>query len=489
MSWRERIGRVLLPVQMHRVALVAPTARTRELLLRVGRAGVIELDLPGTAGTVAEGANETDGSQEVTGSQALQAELQRVEAAAQTRGAVTALVGWLPAPWLAPLNRRLAEVGGAVVPLEHPRGVEPPTLLAPRGAGQPFEPLVETYATVPYTDVDPSLLAGLAYVVMFGMMFGDAGHGAILLLAGILLWAGRIRRFQALRRGWPFLAGAGLASIAFGLLYGEAFGPTGLVPRVWLSPLDKPVPLLLAAVGLGAVLLAGAYAVGTVNRLREGGWSYALYARSGIAGAVLFAALGLLAAGAYWGLSAVTVGGAALGVAGLVLSFIGLLVAAGPGPSGVVQAGVELFDLVIRLGANVVSFARLAAFGLTHAALGALVWVGSAAMWARGGWLAVLAIPVFLIGNLVTFGLEALVAGVQALRLEYYELFSRVFESEGRPFRPWRLPLDVDAETPEPEAETSNPGTQTPEQAAETSGQEAETSQQKAVALKQKAVA
>jgi V/A-type H+-transporting ATPase subunit I len=34
------------------------------------------------------------------------------------------------------------------------------------------------------------------------------------------------------------------------------------------------------------------------------------------------------------------------------------------------------------------------------------------------------------------------VAAVQALRLEYYELFSRVFESEGEPFRPWRVPLD-----------------------------------------------
>ena len=38
-------------------------------------------------------------------------------------------------------------------------------------------------------------------------------------------------------------------------------------------------------------------------------------------------------------------------------------------------------------------------------------------------------------------GLERiLVAGVQALRLEYYELFSRVFVSEGRPFRPWFVP-------------------------------------------------
>jgi len=52
------------------------------------------------------------------------------------------------------------------------------------------------------------------------------------------------------------------------------------------------------------------------------------------------------------------------------------------------------------------------------------------------GWDAV----VFVVGNALTFVLEGVVAGVQALRLEYYELFSRVFVSEGRPFRPWFVP-------------------------------------------------
>jgi V/A-type H+-transporting ATPase subunit I len=48
---------------------------------------------------------------------------------------------------------------------------------------------------------------------------------------------------------------------------------------------------------------------------------------------------------------------------------------------------------------------------------------------------------VFVAGHVAAFALEALVAGVQALRLEYYELFSRIFVSEGRPFHPWHIPL------------------------------------------------
>ena len=97
---------------------------------------------------------------------------------------------------------------------------------------------------------------------------------------------------------------------------------------------------------------------------------------------------------------------------------------------------VELVDTVIRLGSNVVSFARLAVFGLMHATLMMVVWNGTTALWALG-WRALAAILVFVLGNALAFALEALVAGIQALRLEYYELFSRIFQSEGRPFHPW----------------------------------------------------
>jgi len=102
---------------------------------------------------------------------------------------------------------------------------------------------------------------------------------------------------------------------------------------------------------------------------------------------------------------------------------------------------VELFDLVVRIGSNVVSFTRLAAFGLTHAALSLLVWEGARVLWQQGGAACVAAVAVFAAGTALAFGLEALVAAVQALRLEYYELFSRVFVTQGRPFRPWHVPV------------------------------------------------
>ena len=50
---------------------------------------------------------------------------------------------------------------------------------------------------------------------------------------------------------------------------------------------------------------------------------------------------------------------------------------------------------------------------------------------------------VFVVGNLLAFALEALVTGVQALRLEYYELYSRIFSGEGHAFRPGACPSSL----------------------------------------------
>ena len=101
---------------------------------------------------------------------------------------------------------------------------------------------------------------------------------------------------------------------------------------------------------------------------------------------------------------------------------------------------IGLLDTLLRLISNVFSFARLAAFGLMHAAIGQVVLhaAGSLTGSAIGDLAAGL---VFAVGWSVAFALEGLVVAVQALRLEYYELFSRVFAQTGRPFRPWSLPL------------------------------------------------
>jgi len=462
MRWLDAVA----PVRMTRITLVAPEDALRDVLVRVAGSGTVEIDLPdcrqappGEVAARLQHAGQASSAPVVSAERpdldrleqagrydllAGEAQLEEYAAAAAKRTGVAALAGWIPAKRLPAVAASVAEVGGSVVPRRHPPGIEAPTLLRDGGLRRSLTPLVQTYGTVPYADVDPTWPAWVAYVLMFGMMFGDAGQGLLLVAAGLILRAGWPRWARRFRRAWPFVVGAGVAATGFGLLYGECFGPTGLVPTVWLDPLSHAATLLLVAAGIGVILLALAYGLGTINRWREGGWPAALYAPSGIAGIGLF--LGAVAVAVGWYVRQVLLlgGGALLALAGLALALIGFLAESGGGGGGAMQASVESFDFVVRLGSNVVSFTRLAAFGLTHAALGLLVWEGTRALWSRGGVLAVAGVILFAAGMALAFSLEALVAAIQALRLEYYELFSRVFVAQGRPFRPWHVPITAD---------------------------------------------
>ena len=465
MTWSEHSS-AMVPVRMARVAIVAPQRALRETLVRLADAGCVDIDriddaardVPGSAARrlrrrppAPEPAAalspvppdldllDREGRLDLlTG----EARLEEYLGSAVRHGTVAALAGWCPAAEVERLAGDLAGLGCAVLPLPAPRGTQPPTLLRSTGAvHRAFSPLMDTYGTAPYADADLTWPAGLVYVAMFGVMFGDAGHGALLLLAALLLRTGRPRRLASWRPLWPFVAAAGVASVLAGAAYGEFFGPTGVLPPLWVNPLAQPERLLAGALGFGGVLLALSYAAGTVNRWREGGASYALYAVSGVAGAAVFAGLVVLAGGLLTHRPAVAVAGALVVAAGVAGAAAGLYSASPRGLGGAAQTGIQLFDTLVRLGSNVFSFARLAAFGLTHAALGQVVWRGTVALAHRGAGGVAAGAALFVLGNAFSFALEALIAAVQALRLEFYELFSRVFEAQGRPFRPWRLPV------------------------------------------------
>jgi V/A-type H+-transporting ATPase subunit I len=451
---------------MSRVALIAPDNRVRALLVAVADAGDVQLvgPLPPPQGDAVDAlrrlerahpqaakaqpriaeieldvaALEREGRRDLL---AGEVELRRRADAAVRRGRFAAFLAWVPTRDLPALSERLQPLGAAAIELRRPALVEPPTLLRPPRLARAFRPLVDTYGAARYADIDPTPFAAASFIFMFGMMFGDAGDGLLLAALGLLLRSARSGRFARLRPLWPFPVAGGLAAAVFGVLYGEAFGPTGIVPTIWLAPLDEPVKLLGVAVGIGALLLAASYGLGVVNRWREEGPRAALLAPSGIAGFAVFAGAGVLALGVALGISAIVLAGVAIVAGAAALLFTGFAAEAGAAGGAVAQALIEVFDAVVRVGANLISFTRLAAFGLMHAALGAVVLDGARGMWGAGAAGVAAAIVIFAIGHALAFALEALVAGVQAMRLEYYELFSRLFAGQGEPFRPWRIPV------------------------------------------------
>ncbi|MFP5361841.1 MAG: V-type ATPase 116kDa subunit family protein [Thermoleophilia bacterium] len=453
---------------MSRAAFVAPAARLRAMLLVIADAGVVQLvgPLPAPQGDAVEALRRlerhtTEAPAHGTGGPLLSAapqpvseleragrrdilagevELERRAESAVRRSGFAVLVGWVPTAELPALTERLAAVGAAVVELRRPLLVEPPTLLRPARSMRPFAPLVATYGATRYADIDPTPFAAASFVLMFAMMFGDVGHGLALAALGLLVRRSRSPRLAGVRPLWPFAVAGGLAAAAFGVLYGEFLGPTGIVPALWLRPLDEPVQLLGAGLAVGALLLAVSYGIGILNRWREAGARAAVLAPSGIAGLAVFSGGALAGIGVYLDTAVPLVAGAAVALGGVALLFAGFVAEAGLSGTAVAESLVEVLDAVIRVGANLVSFTRLAAFGLMHAALSLVVLDAARSLWDGPAGIAA-AVAIFALGTAAAFALEALVAGVQAMRLEYYELFSRVFAGEGEAFSPWRIPV------------------------------------------------
>lgn len=453
-----------MPVRMGRVAIVALRGRTREVLVALAESAVVDLAGPLGAGEGAalealrrlesrgrRGGREAALSREPPDVQELErsgaaellageVEIDRRVGSAVRHGSYALFVGWAPRPALAELRERLRALGAELVELPMPRGTQPPTLLAPAPAAEPFRPLVGAYGAVPYDNLDPTPFVAITYCLMFGVMFADVGDGAVIVAAALALARTRSARLASLRKVWPMIAGPGLAAMVFGALYGECFGPTRLLPALWLAPLSSPTRLLAVAVIAGGLLLAGGYALGIVNRWREGGARLALTADAGVPGLALLLGGGCLALDLAAHVPVAGLLGAVLALAALGPLALGLRAGAAAGAAGFFEVAVGLFDGLLRLFSNVISFGRLAAFGLMHAAIGQVI------LHAAEGLLGtplgdIAAGAVFLIGWAAAFALEGLVVAVQALRLEYYELFSRLFVREGRTFTPWRLPL------------------------------------------------
>ncbi|MEQ1814096.1 MAG: V-type ATPase 116kDa subunit family protein, partial [Candidatus Nitrotoga sp.] len=232
----------------------------------------------------------------------------------------------------------------------------------------------------------------------------------------------------------PLAVAAGISSTIFGLLYGSMFGFEEVLPPLWMSPLSDPMRMLGIALGWGIGFILLATVLTIRNRIADGRLREALLDSHGAAGLLLY--LGLLS-GAW---SYATAG--RMGIVPLLLVSAALAVMfvhAWQRNRNIVIwervliAVMEGFEAVMGYISNTLSFLRLAAFSFGHVALAIAVLTVASMMHTTGFWLTV------VLGNIFTLVLEGSIVAIQALRLEYYEGFSRFFGGDGRAFRPLKL--------------------------------------------------
>jgi V/A-type H+-transporting ATPase subunit I len=347
------------------------------------------------------------------------------------KGGLVYLQGWVPAHRDDEIRRRLGEQLQFPFQLEFAEPEQQefdnvPSLLEKSWLLRPFQGLVKNFGMPGYREVDPSGLFALSYILMFGMMFGDIGHGAVIALASLFF----LRRFPGVT-----IVGvlAGLSSMLFGWVYGSLFGYEHVVPPLWMSPMHDPVQVLLLAVLWGAGFIVIANLLAIRNFLAVGQLEQALYSGKGVAGLVFYlaafhAAYQVAFNGRFGLLESITVMAPLAVIVGFQWrqSSGGLV-------ERILVVFIEGLEHIISNVSGTLSFLRVAAFSLNHIALAAAVFAIAGMLDSFGHGVTV------LLGNLFIIVLEGAIVAIQCLRLEYYEGFSRFFSGKGRAFEPLKF--------------------------------------------------
>ena len=355
----------------------------------------------------------------------------RLADALRGRGGLARVSGWVPEEAVEKLRQQLSKELQQAVFLEVRRPLPQERAQVPSAVHHarwltPFVTLVSNYGVPRYGEFDPTLLFALSYVAMFGMMFGDIGHGLSIIAAAPLL-----RR--RMPRAIPFVVLCGLSAAVFGWVYGSIFGYEHVITPLWQSPLSDPTLMLEVALlaGIGFILLSTGLSIR--NHLAEGNWQNALLPGNGLAGLILYLSLLWLA----WASIQHQRLWPALSLLCLSLLTVMAYSAWENRQAGIAERVlilvVEAFETVMNYVSGTLSYLRLAAFSLNHVALAIAVFTLADMLDTTGHLLTV------ILGNLFILILEGAIVMIQVLRLEYYEGFSRFYRGDGREFRPLRL--------------------------------------------------
>lgn len=325
---------------------------------------------------------------------------------------------------------------------------KPPTKMRNPGIFRPFEMFIQMYGLPDYNEIDPTILVAITYSVFFGFMFGDMGQGLCLLIGGFLLYRAKKMNLAAI------ISCCGFFSTIFGFLFGSIFGFEDIIDAAWLRPGEAMTTLpfigrlntvfvIAVALGMGIIILT--MILNIINSIRAHDPEKTWFDTNGAAGLVFYAAMASVIVLFMTGhpLPAGIVLAVMFGIPLLLMFFkepltalVEKKAAAIEGGKGmfVVQGFFELFEVLLSYFSNTISFVRVGAFAVSHAAMMEVVLMlagyesGSAS---SVNWLVV------VLGNVFVCGMEGLIVGIQVLRLEYYELFSRFYRGTGRAFKPY----------------------------------------------------
>ena len=308
--------------------------------------------------------------------------------------------------------------------------IQAPTKLKNIKIFRPFETLIKMYGVPNSKEIDPTGLVAITAFIMFGFMFGDVGHGLVIFILGLIL----AKRKASLG---PVLAIGGISSIIFGVLYGSVFGKEDIIKPILISPMDNIQTMLISGIAVGSIFILIAMIFNIINGIKNKDLQKCLFDKNGISGFLLYGLI-LADVAVYFLKGQMLI---PINVIVIVSIILILLILFGDtistklekkkeqAKTPMVEKIFEIIEMTLSFASNTISFLRLAAFAINHVGLCMAVYLLADMSSGVGN------IAIAIIGNIVVIALEGLIVGIQVLRLEYYELFSRFYEGNGREFK------------------------------------------------------
>lgn len=359
----------------------------------------------------------------------------------QTERLVT-IKGYAPQRQMRKLKEILnAELEGNVLVLENivAAAEDPPTVFHNPLFVKPFEELTKLYGLPHYDELDPTPIIAVSFPLVFGFMFGDLGHGLILLAGGLML-AMLIKGQNGLKNLCWILAACGAGAIFAGLLFGEFFG-VQIFASVLPNPFDNVLEILLFSLAVGMVQIMIGLVLEFINFAIKRNFLDAILTSlpkmAFYTGSIYLISICQLDFAAWFR------GPILLSIVPFVFFIFGKpLLLRNSSLSGEHEPfGIRFFesgDLVIRLLSNTMSYTRILALLMAHYALILVTYDVAGLVSSSGVGGTVLAGVILVVGNLFVIGFEGLIVFIHSLRLHFYEWFSKFYQGTGTKFVPFR---------------------------------------------------
>ncbi len=344
------------------------------------------------------------------------------------------LEGWVPEGKQHIITASLNEAssGKKAVYFSTPEfGETPPTMLSNPGIMKPFEALVKIYGLPSYYEIDPTSVLFVTFPLVFGMMYGDVGHGIVLFLLSMGIFLSGKERFKKMakfKEFSPILILCSIFSVFFGFLYGEFFGLK--FHPLWLSPSEHITYFLVLSVWVGVLHLVIGFILNTINMWKNKKYLRAIFQIQWI----IFSGSSILFYTAFLNLEFI------MFIEGFLVLMLfpmasmvigGILINSGEGKSSF--SGVFIpFYLGLKYALHLMSYMRLLIMALVHSTISITIFVIS------GHSAVSLALDGFITFVLIIV-VETFVVFIQTLRLHWVEWFYLFYKGKGTEFKAFKF--------------------------------------------------